>query len=161
MRFDRSAIVSLPATRTEPRRCPLVPWPMIPMIARRVVVLPAPLRPSRVTSSPWPTANSMPCSACDSPYQALRSATSSKSAMTRAHIGFDHLGIGRDGLVIALREDAAAGQYGDDVGEVGDDGQIVLDHQHGAVARCGADERGDPSDILLPEAGHRLVEQRQ
>src|SRR5580704_12483544 len=106
MRLDGSPISSAPPNRTEPLH-----RPMIPMIARRVVVLPAPLRPSSVTSSPSPTANSIPCSTCDSPYQALRPEISSSSGIggrdgvAGSHIGLDHLGIGRDGLVVALGED--------------------------------------------------------
>ena len=37
------------------------------LMARRVVVRPAPLRPSSVTSSPRPTTRSTPCRMCDSP----------------------------------------------------------------------------------------------
>ena len=45
--------------------------------------------------------------------------------------------------------------------DVGDDGEIVLDHQHGAVARrLDVIELGDRADILVPHAGHRLVEQQ-
>ena len=47
-----------------------------PMIERSVVVLPAPLRPSRVTISPFLTSKLSPCSALLSPYQAWRSRTS-------------------------------------------------------------------------------------
>src|SRR5215469_17704649 len=106
----------------------------MPMIARRVVVLPAPLRPSSVTNSPSPTENSIPCSTWDSPYQALRPETSKSSGMgdcflAGAHIGLDHLGIGRHCRIIALGEDAAPGQDGDDVAKIGHHGEIVLDHQ--------------------------------
>src|SRR5438874_885265 len=72
MRLDGSPISSVPQNRTEPVR-----WPRMPMIARRVVVLPAPLRPSRVATSPSSTAKSMPCRTCDSPYQACNPSTSS------------------------------------------------------------------------------------
>src|ERR1700722_12708032 len=122
MRFDGSVVSSVPANRTEPLR-----RPMMPITARSVVVLPAPLRPSNVTSSPSPTANSMPCSTCDSPYQALRPATGSSSGIGRrgfgagAHIGLDDPGVGRDGFVVALGEDAAAGQHSDRVAQIGDD----------------------------------------
>ncbi len=43
-----------------------------PMIDFIVVVLPAPLRPSSVTTSPSPTSKSTPCSTWLSPYQAFR-----------------------------------------------------------------------------------------
>ena len=59
---------SLPSKRTEPVR-----WPTMPMIDFSVVVLPAPLRPSSVTTSPGSTSKLTPCSTWDSPYQACRS----------------------------------------------------------------------------------------
>ena len=49
------------------------PRPTMPMIDLSVVVLPAPLRPSSVTTSPVATSKSMPCRMCDSPYQAFSS----------------------------------------------------------------------------------------
>src|SRR5215510_9966815 len=104
----------------------------MPMIARSVVVLPAPLRPSSVTTSPSATANSIPCRMCDSPYQACSSLTRSNSfvrvaasGMTGAHISLDDLRVVRDGRVVILGQDAAAGQDGDGVRQVGYDRQIV------------------------------------
>src|SRR3954470_22331670 len=94
----------------------------MPMIARIVVVLPAPLRPSNVTSSPSPMLNSTPCRMCDSPYQACRLRTRSNSSgalmradadasgMSGSHIGFDDLGIAGNRGVVALGQDEAAGQ---------------------------------------------------
>src|SRR3954452_17773795 len=135
MRLEGRAMSSSPAKAIEPRR-----WPTIPMIARKVVVLPAPLRPRSVTTSPSPTVKFIPCRICDSPYQACRSATLSSvlcstapSGMTGPHIGLDDLRILRDGGVVALGENAAAGQHGDCVGEVGDHREVVLDHEHRAV----------------------------
>ncbi len=52
----------------------------MPMIDFSVVVLPAPLRPSSVTTSPAATSKSTPCRTCDSPYQALSSRTASSGA---------------------------------------------------------------------------------
>ena len=46
--LDGEPISSRPSKRTEPVR-----WPTMPMIDFSVVVLPAPLRPSSVTTSPW------------------------------------------------------------------------------------------------------------
>src|SRR6478609_1889171 len=115
----------------------------MPMMARSVVVLPAPLRPSSVTSSPSPMLKSIPCRMCDSPYQACKFSTrnssfeslekAAASRMPGSHIGFDDFGIAGDRGVITLGQDAAAGQYRDGVGQIGDDRQIVLDHQHRAV----------------------------
>src|SRR6516165_9665798 len=158
MRFEDRPTSSAPEKAIEPRRCPTMP-----MMALSVVVLPAPLRPSRVTSSPSATAKSMPCRMCDSPYQLWRSVTRSSSrpragrsrtaasAMAGPHIGFNDVGVLRDLGVGALRQDLAAGQDGDDVGELGHDREIVLDHQHRAVRRDLADERGDAGDILVTQ----------
>ena len=66
------------------------------------VVRPAPLRPSRVTTSPLLTVRSTPCRTCDSPYQAVqaadlerRDAATSVAPGERgvggAHVGLDHL----------------------------------------------------------------------
>src|SRR3712207_3653342 len=116
-------IVSRPSKVTEPRRLP-----MMPMIDFSVVVLPAPLRPSSVTTSPGATSKVMPCSTWDSPYQASRPrtersgapawagarvASAASVAMARSDVGFDHAGILRDGGVVALGQHLAPGQDGD------------------------------------------------
>src|SRR5882757_3066731 len=108
------------------------------MIDFSVVVLPAPLRPSRVTTSPGNTSKLAPCSTCDSPYQACRPSTASSGAtlglsMASPEIGLAHLRIGRHGLVVAFRQYPAAREHGNAVGEVGDDAEIVLHHQHRAL----------------------------
>ena len=84
-----------------------------------------------------------------------------RSGMAGPEIGLAHGRIGRDRCVIALREHPAAGEHGDAVAQVGDDAQIVLDHQHGAVRGRRADQRADALDILVAHAGGRLVEQQQ
>src|SRR5262249_21691154 len=123
-------IISASPKRTEPLRLP-----MMPMIDFKVVVLPAPLRPSRVTTSPEWTLKSMPCRIWDSPYQASRFWTFSTwrvnaavdlagasvtltSGMTGSQIGFlDALVPGELGI-IALRKHLSAGQHGNDVGRL-------------------------------------------
>src|SRR3954470_17711960 len=140
----------------------------MPMMARSVVVLPAPLRPSSVTSSPSPMLKSIPCRMCDSPYQACRFSTRSssleslaKAAVSRMpgpHIGFDDLLVAGDRGVIALGQDAAAGQHRDRVGQIRDNRQVVLDHQYRAVPRDLPDQPGNAADILVAETRHRLVE---
>ena len=118
------------------------------MIARSVVVLPAPLRPSSGDDLALARRRrSMPCRMWTSPYQPCRSLTSSssRSAMAsprpypyrlRSPAGsFDTSRIG------AFGEHLAARQHRDAVGEVGDDRQVVLDHQDGAVAGDAPDQR--------------------
>src|SRR5262249_40303351 len=143
---DERLISSRPSSRTEPVR-----WPTMPMIDLSVVVLPAPLRPSSVTTSPARTSKVTPCSTCDSPYQACRLSTASSAAsgMPHSQVGLAHFRIGRDAGVVALGEHAAAGEHGDAVAEIGDHGQIVLDHQHGAVGGDPLDQRRDAADILV------------
>src|SRR3954447_3451766 len=128
----------------------------MPMIDFSVVVLPAPLRPSSVTTSPALTSKVTPCRMWDSPYQACRSFTASSarsgadSFTARPHIGFAHFRVGRNSRVVAFRQHAPARQHGDAVGDAGDDAEIVLHHQHGAVRRDALDQRCDAVDILVP-----------
>src|SRR5262245_29227010 len=111
----------------------------MPMIDFSVVVLPAPLRPRSVTTSPANTSKVTPCRTWDSPYQAWRSSTarsgSAMASIARSQVGFDHLGIPRHAGVVALGDDLAAGEHRDGVGQVFHHAQVVLDHQDGAVGR--------------------------
>src|SRR5437870_376916 len=118
----------------------------MPMMDFSVVVLPAPLRPSSVTTSPGSTSNATPCNTCDSPYHAFNALTPSSgpampayvrgssspglSSMTCAQIRFNDRGILRHGRVVTLREHFATGEYGDVIGQRRNDGKIVFDHQH-------------------------------
>src|SRR4029079_14253630 len=137
---------------------------MIPMMALSVVVLPTPLRPSNVTTSPAFTVKLTPCSTCDSPYQASSPSTVSStlgSGMTGTEIRFAYGRIGRHRLVVALGENLAAGQHGDAVAPGGDDAESVRDHQDGAFGACRPYQRTDAFDVLPPHARRRLVEQQQ
>src|SRR4051794_18599742 len=136
-------IVSTPSNTIEPWRLPSTP-----MIDFMVVVLPAPLRPSRVTTSPGKTSKLIPCRTCDSPYHALRSRTASSGAaaafgtgaaasalsgMGDSDVGLDDARLLRHGSVVAFGQDLAARQHRDPLGQPLDDRQVVLDHQNGAV----------------------------
>src|SRR4051812_45072094 len=149
---EESCIDSAALNCTDPLR-----FATMPMIDLSVVVLPAPLRPSSVTTSPSRTSKSMPCRMCDSPYQACRSFTRRRASGTEVRLL--HAGIGGDGRIVALRKDLAALQDGDAVRERGDHRQVVLDHQHGAVRRRALDEGGDALDIAVRHARGRLIEQ--
>src|SRR3954447_4756855 len=105
---------------------------MMPMTDFSVVVLPAPLRPSSVTTSTAFTLKLTPCRIWDSPYQASRFSTVStgfaaateigrsavvSSRMPGPQIGFlDALVFGQFGIV-AFRQHMAARQHRDDVGQ--------------------------------------------
>src|SRR5579864_8325672 len=110
----------------------------MPMIDLSVVVLPAPLRPSRVATSPAATVKSMPCRTCDSPYQASSPCTSSKESATAAlgmagsEIGLAHFGVVGNLAVRTFGQDSAACQHGDDIRKIGHHRQIVLNHEHGS-----------------------------
>src|SRR5215218_7730360 len=116
------------------------------MIDFMVVVLPAPLRPSSVTTSPWCTSKFTPCRMWDSPYHACKSFTDRSgvraSSMAGPHVGLAHVRIVRHRRVVALCEHAAARQHGNAVAKVLDHREIVLDHQHGAVGGDALDQRG-------------------
>src|SRR5207237_7611636 len=102
----------------------------IPMIDFMVVVFPAPLRPTSVTSSPLRTSRSTPCSTWDSPYHACSLATeSSASGMLGAQVRRDHGRILRDRLVVAFGEHLAARENGDALGETRHHAEVVLHHQ--------------------------------
>src|SRR5581483_11887985 len=140
IRYGWSAIVSVPAIFTEPLRFGVSPIPDF-----RVVLLPAPLRATSVTSSPARTSRSTPWSTCDSPYQACSPLIeSSASAMLRPQVGGDHGGVLRNRLVLALGQHLASREHGDAVRELGDDAQVVLHHQHGPVLRHPLDQGGEP-----------------
>src|SRR5688500_9811348 len=135
------------------------------MIDFSVVVLPAPLRPSSVTTSPRRTSNSTPCRMCDSPYQACSPRTASSaplappSDMALAEVRLDDIGVARDLRVIAFGEDLAAREYRDELAQVRDHRQVVLDHEHGAVPGDLADECRYALDVFVRHARGRLVQQ--
>src|SRR6201990_349941 len=97
-----------------------------PMIDFSVVVLPAPLRPSSVTTSPSRTSKSTPCRIWLSPYQAFKPLISS---IDGSQIGGHDLRVLRDTGVIALGQHTSAGQHGDLVAQAFDDREIVLHHK--------------------------------
>src|SRR5690606_36966359 len=125
----------------------------MPMIALSVVVLPAPLRPSKVTTSPGRTSKETPCRTWLSPYHPSSPVTdkrglavaltsgcaSAASAMTGSDIGFDHAWVLRHGFIVAFGKHLAARQHRDGVGQRCDDREIVLDHQDRAVGRDALD----------------------
>src|SRR6478752_2806704 len=131
------------------------------MIDFSVVVLPAPLRPSSVTTSPSFTSNATPCRICDSPYQAWRSLITSSdfftSSMAHSHVGLANLGIAGHRVIIAFRQHAPAREHGNVVGEIGDNRKIMLHHQHGTVGRHALDQLRDAVNVLVTHACGRLV----
>src|SRR5580700_9433277 len=141
--LEASVVSSRSSKRTEPVR-----FSTMPMIALSVVVLPTPLRPSSVTTSPACTSKVTPWSTWDSPYQASRLLTARSGCgsgmtclkMAGPEIGLAHRRIPRHRLVVALGQHVATGQHRDAVAQIGDDAEIVLDHQHGALVGERADQ---------------------
>src|ERR1700719_2418168 len=161
--LEASVVSSRSSKRTEPVR-----FSTMPMIALSVVVLPTPLRPRSVTTSPACTSKVTPWSTWDSPYHASRLLTARSErgsgidglGMAGPEIGFAHRRILRHRLVVALGQHVAAGEHGDAVAQIGDDAEIVLDHQHGALVGQRSDQRADAGDVVVTHAGHRLLEQQ-
>src|SRR6185312_3982028 len=146
-------MVSTPFTTMEPER-----RPTSPMIDLRVEVRPAPLRPRSVTTSPSRTPKLIPCSTCDSPYQAFSPATrrissAMRARLGRAHVRLDDLGVPRDFRVRPLGEHGAARHHRDRVADAGDDAHVVLDHEDRAPRGGFLDERLHVAHVLVPHAG--------
>src|SRR5215470_15392992 len=172
IRCGARRMVSVPSSTTEPSR-----RGTIPINERSVVVFPAPLRPSRVTSSPGRISKLTPWRMCDSPYQAWSLSTwsigraagsgggperaTAASDMLRPHVRLHHVLVLAHRRVVALGEDLAPGEHGDVVREVRHHLQVVLDHQHRALGRDALDEGGDPVHVLVPHSRGGLVEEEQ
>src|SRR5271154_3522539 len=139
IRLGIRSIISAPPNFTLPSR-----RPTIPMIDFMVVVLPAPLRPSKVTTSPLRTSKFTPCRMWLSPYQAFRPLTSSMPASgmheLTSEVGGDHFRVSRNVGVIAFGQDAASCQHSDGIAQSFHNGQVVLDHQDRAADADAADQ---------------------
>src|SRR5580704_9842354 len=158
MAWRGSAVRSSPRKRIVPLRLRTMP-----RMARKVVVLPAPLRPISESVSPSRRSKEMPCSTWLSPYQALRSSISRRApsmGMLGSHIGGAHPLIGRNLGIASLGQDLAALQDGDAVAKIGHHREIVLDHHHGAPLRHLAHEIDDAWQFLPADASHGLVEEQ-
>src|SRR3954468_10942326 len=121
-------IASTPLILMDPLR-----EPTKPRIDLSVVVRPAPLRPSSVTTSPSFTTRSTPCRMCDSPYHTFSPLIASACLpapmlVHRAHVGFDDARVLRDFGVRAFGKHRAALQDRNRVGNAGDHAHVVLDH---------------------------------
>src|SRR5262249_3382849 len=132
-----------------------------PMMESIVVVLPAPLRPTRHTDSASPTVSDTPCRTWAGPRKVLIPSTSS-IALGPEEIG-GHLLVGPDLVRGAVGEDRAL-VHGDDPSAVPEDHvHVVLDDDGGDPSR--AHHRGDDvHDRRLLAGAHaarRLVEEEQ
>src|SRR3954468_22651128 len=125
-----------------------------------VWVLPMPLRPSNVTTSPAPTRNPMSNSTCAGPYADCRCSTASiaPSLHLVAEIGGHHPRISTDFGGRARCDDVTVDQHRNSVGQREHGRHVMLDQhdrepsfeliQHANKARC----------LVAAGAGHRLIE---
>ena len=128
-RCPRSAC---PSMRSPPQRIsPLVRT--MPQIARRVVVLPAPLAPSSAVTPPSSTTKSMPCSTASAPYAACsdRRPQAAPACCTPrlAEIGADHLRLVAHLLGRAVGDLQAELQRHHLVGDAHHQVHVMLDQQ--------------------------------
>src|SRR5665647_1403934 len=144
---------SVPARRTRPSICRCRP-----MAERSSVVFPAPLRPTRVTTSPWCTLRETPPRTRASPYQAD---SPSISSMSLPQIGGDDLVVHAHLLVASLGENLALLQHGDLTGKVANDVHVVVDEHDGEALGDLLDQGDRAFDVLHTHARRRLVEQKQ
>src|SRR3954467_11382725 len=166
---------SVPSKVTAPSICRCRP-----MTERSRVVLPAPLRPTRVTTSPGATSMLTSVRTRASPYQAERPETSSmrdssclamacavavvvrvSSLMGCSEVCRDAPLVGAHLVVGPLRQHLTRLEHRDGVRERADDVHVVVDEDDGAPCRELLDERDGPVDVLDAHAGGRLVEQQQ
>src|SRR5574341_2173237 len=131
-----------------------------PEMTRRVVLLPAPLAPSRATICPSGTLSEMPRRATMAPYEAWRSVTVSISL---SQVGFDDARVVLHLLRRALGNLAAEVEDGDAVGDTHDERHVVLHQEHGdlEVSADVADERGEALELVVTESAGGLVEHQQ
>lgn len=131
-----------------------------PMMARRVEVLPAPLRPTRATISPSSMLNVKSWTTWLGPYQALSFWTSS-IAIVLPQIDAADLRVGLNRGRRAVGDEPAVMQHEDPVRQAEDHLHLVFDKENGAVRREALDERHHLLRLLRPHAGGRLVQEQQ
>src|ERR1700751_2626726 len=136
MRYGGSVLISVPAKVTFPGdsfTCP--------EIARSVVLLPAPLAPSRPTASPSPISIETLLMAGTEPQRALTpESLSMRASARRMHVGAeiraDHLRIFHDFLRRAFRDLLAVVEHDDMLGDRHDGAHHMLD-DHDGQPPCG------------------------
>ena len=152
----------------------------VPVMARSIVVLPTPLRPSSATASPSCTTRSRSVSTCCRHIRRAAASSSSsgfasrtgrtisvrtvgtRAACTcRTHIGRDHVWIAGNLGRLAVGDHAALVQHGNAVRQRQHAIDVVLDQQHGVGRGELADQRADHLAVGFGQAGQRFVEQQQ
>src|SRR5262245_17114320 len=137
-----------------------------PMMVRSVVVLPAPLRPSRTVMAPAGTAKSTPCKMWYWPmWVCTPLSVSSGSAMAaapgrNAEVGFLHDGRADHLPRRTVRDQAPIVEHDDAVGETAHHLHLVLDQENGLVALSlqRLDQVEDHRYVADRHARRRLIE---
>src|SRR4051812_29244682 len=152
-----NACTSVPAKRMLPAEAR-----HSPMMVRRHVVLPAPLRPSSMVREFGATLKSTPCRMWYCPMCVWTAFSSSRSGTRDAEIGFLHDWHGDHFGGHALGDELALMQHHDAVRERAHHIHLVLDEQHRLVAlRLDVtDEVEDHRHLVDAHAGRRLVEHK-
>src|SRR5262245_46116557 len=154
---------SLPSNSTEPRD-----FAASPMMARSVVVLPTPLRPSSAAHSPARSSRLTPCRIWSLPICTWTSESLSMDGLLDVvlilgptEIGLAYALVRRDLVRRAGCEDRAQRHYGDVVGDLEHHLHVVLDDDDVDRAREFADLVDRALGFGRAHAAGRLVEQEQ
>src|SRR5437870_1957607 len=134
-----------------------------PNRAFKVVVLPAPLGPIMVTSSPVPTSNETSRRAGRSPYATLRPLTCNMVSfpITLPEIGFDHALVPHDLRRPPLGNKPAKAQNGQAGAETSHQLDHMLDEQNGQ-AQIPVEGAHHPQHLLClvrGKAGHHFIQE--
>src|SRR5260370_17184857 len=105
----------------------------VPDMARRVVVLPAPLAPRSATMPPASTLSDTPCSALMGPYAATTPFSSSCAILLRPQVGLDDARVGLYFARGAFRDHAAEVEHDDAIADSHDKFHMVLANQPSLV----------------------------
>src|SRR5664279_1329461 len=160
-------VTSSPFIRTRPPQ-----EGTLPMMVRRVVVLPAPFAPMTVVILPACTSSDMPHSTCTSPYpdSSFRPARRRPSVVLLeffcdvgvAQISFNHLGIARDILGMSFGELLAEAQHHQAVRKAHDGLHDMFDHEHGDAAVADVSHNSDHvRDFGGIQPSQHFVQQKQ
>src|SRR5215210_1800435 len=139
-----------------------------PMMARNVVVLPTPLRPSSATDSPGFTSKLTPCRMCSLPKWTCTSASLSMYrlldevlVLRTAEVSLTHSFVGGDFLRAAVRQDRPLSHHGNVVRDLEHDFHVVLDDDDVDALGEFADFADGAVGLGRAHAASRLVQQQQ
>src|SRR5512132_2292611 len=138
-------------------------WRTVPDTARSVVVLPAPLAPSRATISPSATVSETPCRALIGPYRASTPRSSSSVDTLGPQVGLDHVRICLHLAGRSLRDLAAEVEHVYAVADRHHQLHVVFDEQDRQVEITAktANHLRKLTDFFVVEPAGGLVEQKQ